>query len=81
MVRLAEQTGCTLRWWTLDRETQDCTLAGLDAVLNERTRLVAAVHVSNLLGQVADVAAIAEHVHAANPAASVPANRPSVISC
>jgi cysteine desulfurase family protein (TIGR01976 family) len=68
-VRLAERGGFTLRTWALDPERQDTTLEGLDEVLNDRTRLVAVVHVSNLLGSILDVKAVADRVHAANPAA------------
>ena len=70
-VRLAEQGGYTLRTWAVDSDRQDTTLEGLDAVLSERTRLVAVVHVSNLLGAILDVKAVADRVHAANPAARV----------
>jgi cysteine desulfurase family protein (TIGR01976 family) len=68
-VRLAERGGYTLRTWKLDPDLQDAPLEALDALLNERTRLVAAVHVSNLLGHVVDAAAVAARVHAANPRA------------
>ena len=57
--------GATIRWWKVDREAGDCTLAGLEAVLGPRTRLVAFPHVSNLLGAVADVEAITRRAHAA----------------
>ncbi len=70
-VRLAERGGFRLRTWKVDVSQEDCLLEGLEQVLNERTRLVAVVHVSNLLGRVLDVQAVSERVHAANPEARV----------
>lgn len=58
-----ERAGATIRWWTLDPERLTCTLEGLRSVLTERTRLVALPHVSNLLGQVADLKAIVDLAH------------------
>lgn len=58
-----ERAGATIRWWTLDADRLACTLEGLGEVLNERTRIVALPHVSNLLGQVADLKAIVDLAH------------------
>ncbi len=58
-----ERRGARIRWWKVDRDRMDCTLAGLDEVLNERTRLVAFPHVSNLLGAIADVREITRRAH------------------
>jgi cysteine desulfurase family protein (TIGR01976 family) len=58
-----ERAGATIRWWKLDRDAQDCTLEGLDAVLSPRTRIVAFPQVSNLLGAIADVAEITRRAH------------------
>lgn len=63
-VRL-ERLGVRLRWWQLDRNTHTCSLAQLEELLNEKTVLVAFPHVSNLLGEIVDVAAITERVHVA----------------
>jgi cysteine desulfurase family protein (TIGR01976 family) len=60
-----ERAGATIRWWRVNRDAQECTLDGLDAVLNERTRLVAFPHVSNLLGGILDVAEITRRAHRA----------------
>jgi selenocysteine lyase/cysteine desulfurase len=42
-----------------------CRLEELQALLNDRTRIVAFPHVSNLLGEIVDVAAITKLAHAA----------------
>jgi cysteine desulfurase/selenocysteine lyase len=52
---LAERTGATLKWFGL---TEDGRLDLADGVITERTKVVAFVHQSNLLGTVNDVAAI-----------------------
>jgi len=64
-VRLAEATGAEVRWWRVDRETTSTTLEGLAPLLSERTRFVCLPHVSNLLGEIIDVAAVVEAAHAA----------------
>ena len=53
-----EKDGATIRWWRVDPETGASPLEALDAVLSERTRLIAYPHVSNLLGEIIDVAAV-----------------------
>ncbi len=54
---LCERTGATLRWFGL---TDDGRLdeADLDALVNERTKIVSVVHVSNILGTLNDVSRI-----------------------
>ena len=47
--RLAE-AGFTVREWEIDPHTAQLTETGLDAVLNERTRVVAFTHCSNIVG-------------------------------
>ncbi|MHC5212006.1 MAG: cysteine desulfurase-like protein [Planctomycetota bacterium] len=64
---LAER-GITVRTWRLDPHGLECPLEALDELLNERTRIVAVVHVSNLLGQIVDLRPVADRVHAACPA-------------
>jgi cysteine desulfurase family protein (TIGR01976 family) len=61
---LAER-GILVRTWTMDPETLTCPLDRLEALLGPRTKIVALPHVSNLLGEIADVAAIARLAHAA----------------
>ena len=54
---LAERTGATLRWLGITDEGR-LDLSNLDEVVNERTRLFAFGHVSNLLGTENDVTAL-----------------------
>ncbi|NQV46041.1 MAG: aminotransferase class V-fold PLP-dependent enzyme [Rhodospirillales bacterium] len=62
--RLA-QTGINVVEWKVDAVTGLLDPADLDGLMNERTRLVAFPHVSNLVGEINDVAAITRQVHAA----------------
>ncbi len=57
--------GFELRWWEMDPMSYTCSLDRLDNLLDERVALVAFPHVSNLLGEIVDVAAITERAHAA----------------
>ncbi|MDX6246140.1 MAG: cysteine desulfurase / selenocysteine lyase, partial [Frankiales bacterium] len=65
---LCQRTGATLRWFgvtdegRLDLEGTDGR-DGIDRLINERTKVVALVHVSNVLGTVNPVAAIAARAH------------------
>jgi cysteine desulfurase family protein (TIGR01976 family) len=61
--RLADR-GVVIRTWELDRETRLLEPRELLPLLNDRTRLVAFTHVSNVLGSIHDVAAITRLVHA-----------------
>ncbi|MEL6287154.1 MAG: aminotransferase class V-fold PLP-dependent enzyme [Pseudomonadota bacterium] len=64
--RLAEgNSGFVVREWQVDPETGRLDTAGLDALLNERTRWVFVTHCSNLAGEIHDVRALAERAHAA----------------
>ena len=63
--RRLEQRGATIREWRIDRDTQDLEIEDLEALLNERTRLVCFTHCSNIAGLIHDVAGITEKVHAA----------------
>ncbi len=58
------QMGVVVRIWDVDPDTFQCSLESLRALLNDRTRIVAFPHVSNLLGEVVDVSAITELAHA-----------------
>ncbi|HEU5472755.1 MAG TPA: cysteine desulfurase [Actinophytocola sp.] len=49
--QLAERTGATLRWFRITDDGR-LDLSTLDEVVNERTKIVSMVHVSNLLGTV-----------------------------
>ena len=58
-VRLAERLpGVRLRWWRVERGDRSGRMTPLTDALSERTRILAFPQVSNLLGEVLDVAAI-----------------------
>jgi cysteine desulfurase / selenocysteine lyase len=59
---LCERTGATLRWFGV---TDDGRLdeSQLSSLVNERTRLVSVVHMSNILGTVNDVSRIVARAH------------------
>jgi cysteine desulfurase family protein (TIGR01976 family) len=61
----AEAVGATVRWADFDPETGELDPAQVEAVLSDRTRLVAFTAASNLLGTMPDVRAIADLAHAA----------------
>lgn len=58
------RTGATLRWIPVTDEGR-LDLSGLDELVNERTKVVALAHQSNVLGTVTPVREIAEKAHAA----------------
>jgi cysteine desulfurase/selenocysteine lyase len=65
---LCERTGATLRWFGVTDEGRldlDGTDGrdGIDSLINARTKVVALVHVSNVLGTLNPVAAIAARAH------------------
>jgi cysteine desulfurase/selenocysteine lyase len=60
---LCERTGATLRWFKLT-EGGRLDESELDDLVNERTKLVSLVHVSNILGTVNATARITERVRA-----------------
>ncbi len=74
---LCERTGATLRWFSVTPEGR-LDLTNLDELVNERTKLVALVHQSNVLGTINPVRLIAGRAHAvgalvlADAAQSVP---------
>ncbi len=61
-VRLADQ-GVTVKTWRVDSDTLELRLDDLEALMSERTRLVAFTHASNILGTINPVADIARFVH------------------
>ena len=61
---LCERTGATLRWFGVTEDGQ-LDLSGLDNLISERTRLVALVHQSNVLGTINPVRLIADRAHQA----------------
>ncbi|MDJ0523109.1 MAG: aminotransferase class V-fold PLP-dependent enzyme [Planctomycetota bacterium] len=58
-----ERQGARIRWWRVDPETGSSPLEGLHEVLSERTKIVALPHVSNLVGEVVDLAAVTKAAH------------------
>jgi len=58
-----KERGVEVRVWEVNRETLELELEDLGALMNERTRLVAVTHVSNVLGTVNPIADIARFVH------------------
>ncbi|MEM9071710.1 MAG: aminotransferase class V-fold PLP-dependent enzyme [Myxococcota bacterium] len=61
--RLAE-AGVEIREWKVDPERGNLRVEDLDALLDERVKLVCFPHVSNVVGTINDVAAIAKRAHA-----------------
>ncbi|MFA4842015.1 MAG: aminotransferase class V-fold PLP-dependent enzyme, partial [Agrococcus sp.] len=62
-IQAADAVGATVRWLRLDPATADLDLGDLNAVITDRTRLVAVTGASNLLGTKPDVARIARRAH------------------
>ena len=63
--RELEATGIEVREWPFDPGTQRLELLGLEPLLDDRTRLVAFSHCSNIFGTIHDVETIAARVRAA----------------
>ncbi len=63
--RRLEAEGIEIREWRVDPATGHLDPAGLDALLDEKVRLVVFPHVSNIVGEINDVAAITALAHAA----------------
>jgi cysteine desulfurase/selenocysteine lyase len=61
---LCERTGATLRWFGITPDGL-LDLSAMDDLITERTKLVALVHQSNVLGTVNPVALIADRAHQA----------------
>ena len=61
---LCQRTGATLRWFGVTDEGRLDT-SNIDELINERTKLVAVVHQSNVLGSINPVRQIADRAHAA----------------
>ncbi len=60
--QLCERTGATLRWLSLTDDGR-LDLSNLDEIVNERTKIVAFVHQSNILGTVNPVEPIVRRAH------------------
>lgn len=59
-----QEAGIVLKFWPLNRESYALDLADLEPLMTNRTRLVCVTHVSNILGSINPVRAIADFVHA-----------------
>jgi cysteine desulfurase/selenocysteine lyase len=59
---LCERTGATLRWFRVT-DAGRLDLSNLDELVNERTKLVAYVHMSNILGTINPTGAITTRAH------------------
>lgn len=62
--RALARQGVQVREWRCDPESGALRLEDLEALLSERTRLVACTHVSNVVGAIHDVRAVARRAHA-----------------
>ncbi|MEE4015152.1 cysteine desulfurase-like protein [Roseibium sp. FZY0029] len=58
-----EEFGIKVIFWKLDADSLTLHLEDLGRLMNERTRLVAIHHVSNILGEVNPIREIADYVH------------------
>jgi cysteine desulfurase family protein (TIGR01976 family) len=63
-LRLQER-GIVVKWWPVDQETFRSEPTALEELITARTRLVALPHISNLVGQIEDVAEVVRISHAA----------------
>jgi cysteine desulfurase / selenocysteine lyase len=59
---LCERTGATLRWFGVTDEGR-LDESSLEALVNERTKIVSIVHMSNILGTINDLARIIARAH------------------
>jgi cysteine desulfurase/selenocysteine lyase len=59
---LCHRTGATLRWFDITEEGR-LDESTLDELVNERTKLVSVVHMSNILGTINDVSRIITRAH------------------
>ena len=69
--RRLEAEGMVIREWQVNPETAELETDGLDNLLNERTRVVAFTHCSNIVGSVNPVREWTDRIHAAGALAIV----------
>ncbi|HIK79616.1 MAG TPA: aminotransferase class V-fold PLP-dependent enzyme [Porticoccaceae bacterium] len=62
--RRLEAAGIVIREWQVNPETAELEDEGLDALLNEKTRVVAFTHCSNIVGSINPVRKWADKIHA-----------------
>jgi cysteine desulfurase family protein (TIGR01976 family) len=70
---MARDHGLTVRWADFDVETGRLDYAGLESLVNDRTRVVACVYASNALGTINDVRRIVEIAHSVGALAYIDA--------
>ena len=70
---MAQDRGATIRWLDFDHASWVIEPQALDAVLSDRTRIVALNYASNLTGSINDVRTLVDRVHAAGALAYVDA--------
>src|SRR3954452_13531102 len=71
---LTERTGATLRWFGLTDDGR-LDLSNIDELVNERTKVVSLVWVSNMLGTINPVRQIADKAHAVGATVVVDASQ------
>ena len=69
--RRLESEGMIIREWQVDLESAELELADLEALLNERTSVVAFTHCSNIVGSTHPVREWTDRIHAAGALAIV----------
>ena len=69
--RKLEAEGVVIREWQVDPETAELNPAELDNLLNDRTRVVAFTHCSNIVGSVHPVREWTDRIHAAGAIAII----------
>lgn len=69
--RRLEAEGMVLREWQVDPSSAELDPAGLETLLNDRTRVVAFTHCSNIVGTVNPVRELTDLIHAAGALAFV----------
>ena len=69
--RRLEAQGVVIREWQVNPQTAELEDAGLDTLLNEKTRVVAFTHCSNIVGSINPVRQWADKIHAVGALAFV----------
>lgn len=64
-LHMADRLGLTVKWWESPKPELRLTPENLKPLLSDKVKFVACTHVSNLLGTIHDIKAIADTVHAA----------------
>ena len=64
-LHMADRLKLNIKWWISEKPELKLTPENLKPLLTDKTKFVACTHVSNILGTIHDVKAIADTVHAA----------------